>query len=491
MATGYPATGYQLEQVATSYYCALMKALQDPLAVWAAAGFSLFLVAPSQSVESQAASVPIPFADVKPILESVRADLVPPDLRRAPAELEAAWPGWVSQRNAAIRGRVVGGDEDSLIHLLLFGTSFTKAPRASERDLAALVRSPAEGLRTLRARIDDFAAGIASPGTNERLQFAKALVSEKGIDPTTPTGRTRLREYLDERTVQVGGSVVSSSVLDPAAVLSDKLTVFRERGLSADTSVFVDLGIQRALEAMKEAGLFTSGSVRRAGIVGPGLDFTDKLEGYDFYPEQTIQPFALIDSLLRLDLATDMEVEVTAFDLSPRVLRHLETARARARAGTPYSLVFPRNTDRAWSADLIEYWQQLGNWIGADVKQGAPPESAGRVNVRGITVRPPVVLSITPANLNIVTERVNVGAAGQFDLIVATNILLYYDVFEQSLAAVNIASMLRPGGFLLSNNRIFELPDSPLSGIGFTDSTYMSLPGIGDTGDRVIWYQKQ
>ena len=48
-----------------------------------------------------------------------------------------------------------GGEEDSIIHLLLFGTTFTKAPRASERDLAALVTAPAEGLRALRARIDD------------------------------------------------------------------------------------------------------------------------------------------------------------------------------------------------------------------------------------------------------------------------------------------------------------------------------------------------
>jgi hypothetical protein len=102
-------------------------------------------------------------------------------------------------------------------------------------------------------------------------------------------------------------------------------------------------------------------------------------------------------------------------------------------------------------------------------------------------VRPPVVLSVTPVDLNIVTERIDL----QFDLVIATNILLYYDVFEQSLAAVNIAKMLRPGGFLLTNNRIFELPNSPLAGVGFTDATYMSLTGIGDVGDRVIWYQRQ
>jgi hypothetical protein len=40
--------------------------------------------------------------------------------------------------------------------------------------------------------------------------------------------------------------------------------------------------------------------------VGPGLDFADKQEGYDFYPLQTIQPFAVIDSLRVRKLAPPM-----------------------------------------------------------------------------------------------------------------------------------------------------------------------------------------
>jgi hypothetical protein len=111
--------------------------------------------------------------------------------------------------------------------------------------------------------------------------------------------------------------------------------------------------------------------------------------------------------------------------------------------------------------------------------------------VRGIAIRPSVVLSVTPVDLNIVTERIEQAESDQFDLVIATNILLYYDVFEQMMASANIARMLRPGGFLVTNNRIFELPGSRLSGVGFADVNYMSLPGIGETGDRVIWYQKQ
>jgi len=40
---------------------------------------------------------------------------------------------------------------------------------------------------------------------------------------------------------------------------------------------------------MRDRGAFAAGSVRRVGIIGPGLDFTDKQEGYDFYPAQTVQ----------------------------------------------------------------------------------------------------------------------------------------------------------------------------------------------------------
>ena len=438
-------------------------------------------------LSAQTEKRPTPFTDVKPAIESLREDFLPAEFRGVvPAQAEAQWPDWVATRDAAIRARVEGGDEDSIIHLLLFGTTFTNAPRASERDLAALVTAPADGIRALRARIDDFAAAIASPGSNERLQFAQQVIERKGI------GSGALRRYLEERTQAVGGSVRSAAVLDPKADLAEKLTVFRERGLSADTSMFIDLGLERALDGMKTGGALRPGSVRRVAIVGPGLDFTDKLEGYDFYPEQTLQPFAVIDTLLRLDLADPEQLQVTAFDLSPRVLRHLEAARMRARAGAPYPVVLPRNAERPWAPELVEYWQQFGNWIGERATKVPPaPAAAGRVEVRAIAIRPSVVLSVTPVDLNIVTERLEPAESDQFDLVIATNILLYYDVFEQMMASANVARMLRPGGFLLTNNRVFELPGSPLSGAGYADVTYMSLSGIGDAGDRVIWYQKQ
>ena len=109
--------------------------------------------------------------------------------------------------------------------------------------------------------------------------------------------------------------------------------------------------------------------------------------------------------------------------------------------------------------------------------------------MRGVIVRPSIVQSVTPVDLNIVTERLEC-TVDRSSICRCYQHPAYYDVFGQSLAAVNIAGMLRPGGFLLTNNRIFELPELPLSGVGYTDVVYMSLPGIGDAGDRIVWYQK-
>jgi hypothetical protein len=57
--------------------------------------------------------------------------------------------------------------------------------------------------------------------------------------------------------------------------------------------------------------------------------------------------------------------------------------------------------------------------------------------------------------LNIVLERFSSAEAmSRFDLLVATNVLIYYDSVEQALAVSNMASMLRDGGLLLTNQPV-------------------------------------
>ena len=80
------------------------------------------------------------------------------------------------RRDAEIRARLAQGDEDSVVNLWLYGTTFTTLPRATEQEMASLeTRDAAEEL--LLRRLDDLVDGLASPGANERLQFARAARS--------------------------------------------------------------------------------------------------------------------------------------------------------------------------------------------------------------------------------------------------------------------------------------------------------------------------
>jgi hypothetical protein len=448
------------------------------------------LVATSVHVRSQAPAAavvaPIPFADARPILQALREELLPDALRgRAPLERDAMWPRWVETRDAAIRERVAQGDEESVINLLLFGTTFTRRPRPTDRELEALVARPAEGVAALRPRVDDFIAAVASPGNDERLQFARTVILRAGIDPRA-SGPDQMRRHLEGRMQAVAAGSASVSSTADAGALS---TLYRDRGLSSDTSLLVDYGVDRALEAAARARPMAA-AVRRVAIVGPGLDFTDKLGGYDFYPQQTIQPFAVIDSLIRHGLSDPAVLRLTAFDLSPRVIQHIEAARGRAAAGTPYGLVLPRNLDRTWTPGLVNYWQRLGDRVGDVTAAVTPPATAGRLQVRSVLVRPSVVLVTAVRDLNVVLAREERPAAETFDLVIATNILVYYDVFEQSLAMANIARMLRPGGLFLTNTRLVELPGSPVRSVGYTDSVYTTGPRGDETGDRIWWYER-
>ena len=276
---------------------------------------------------AQALKQSTPYSEAQPIFDALRSDLLPVELRDA-ATRESSWPAWVRRaRRGYSRPRCGwrrGFDHPSapVWHIVYQGAARVRArPRG-------LVTTPEAALRTLAPRIEDFAAAVTTPGTNERLRFARRVVEGKGIEPRIDSGKAALRRYLEERTRIVGGSAVVTAPQSRNGS-SEKLTLFRERGLSSDTSVFIDFGIEQALDAMKAAGALRAGSVRHVALVGPGLDFADKLDGYDFYPEQTIQPFALIDSLVRLDLADTAGLTVAAFDVSPG-LCSTSTTRERA-----------------------------------------------------------------------------------------------------------------------------------------------------------------
>jgi hypothetical protein len=235
----------------------------------------------------------IPYDEVQPILEILRDELIPEALRRlAPSAREAVWPAWAARRDQETRARVERGEEDSVANLLLFGGSFTTLPRLTSRHIAELGGpSSAGAARLVLGRIEDLAAAIAQPGADEHVRFASEVVARKGIDSATPEGHQQARRLLLEVMTRVAAeSDAQDQVLqsappgDPGTGYASRATVFRDRGLSSDSSIFPSFAVDRALHLMRDAGTFGGRVVRRVGIVGPGLDVIDKGEGFDFYP---------------------------------------------------------------------------------------------------------------------------------------------------------------------------------------------------------------
>ena len=436
---------------------------------------------------------PIPYATAAPILERLQASL-PADLAAVPPEARASeWPAWVARRDAEIRARLRRGDEDSVVNLLLFGTSFTTLPRALNDSSRIGGRERAASI--VRGRTADLLAAAASPGSNERLAFVRQVLAREKIDPATPAGRERGSAFLAGLMARVTGEAggyartVQTARAEGRPELAVRSSLYRARGLSSDTSIRPDFAIDQALESIAGKRLIAAGSVRRVAVIGPGLDFTDKAEGHDFYPQQITQPFALIGSLLQLGLAPAGALRLTTLDINPRVNLHLDAARQRAAAGEGYEVVLPRERDGRWQRGFLGFWQGFGRSIGEDTGTSARPANAGDVEVRKVRIAPAIVQTIVPRDLDIVVERLGpLADDDRFDLVVATNVLVYYDVFEQSLALANIAAMLRPGGFLLSNNVLVELPATPIGSIGSTAVKYSD--GLDDT-DEVIWYQRR
>ena len=439
------------------------------------------------------------YVSVKAVLDQP-SDLLPAELRNPN---EAKWSAWSQRQDDAIRARLQQGDLDSMVNLLLYGTSFTKQPRIK---VEAFTQASKAGI--LRARVDDLVAGLRSPGENERLTFLNGLLRSQGIDPSSP-GETGVFIYNNlQRVLQEMGTLAKRSeeakrliqpaqrdaVPDPAAIFNWRAGLFRERGVSLDTGIFPNFSIEQALRDLKKRGVLREGQVARVAVIGPGLDFIDKNENasYDYYPQQTLQPFALYDSLVRLGLAKANALSMSIFDISPRVIDHIERARERARKNVPntgYVVQLPREAASPWPADLIAYWRSLGDGVGAEVAPITPPDvlqgpNGGQsLDTRAVRIRPDVVLSLQPVDLNIVLERINLAEADRFDLIVGTNIFIYYDAFERSLALENAGAMLKRGGLLLTNDSLPEVSGGSMRLAGVTDVQY--------NHDSVGWYRRR
>jgi SAM-dependent methyltransferase len=353
----------------------------------------------------------------------------------------------------------------------------------------------------MRARARDLVSALAAPGGDERRLFARRLLEQRHLSFDSAAGRAAALQYLIDAVVRIATEQAAidreletaRTAANPARQRDIGARIFRTRGLSLDTSLAPNYALDRALDMMKASGVLRVGAITRLAVIGPGLDFSDKDSGFDFYPQQTLQPFALLDSIGRLGVGTAADPEVVLLDISPRVIDHVTRATARAARGESYTVYLPLARHREWLPAFRAYWQRFGDQIGTPVQPAVPADISTAAELRAVRVRPQVVQRVSVADVNAVTDRLD---GDGFDLMVATNVLVYYDAFDQALALANIAAMLRPGGILLSNNPLPDAPDAPLRLAGSSDTTYWLARSSGDGtpttfGDRIFWYQRQ
>jgi hypothetical protein len=389
------------------------------------------------------------------------------------------------QRDKAIRARLKQGDLDSMVNLLLLGTSFTRQPRIKMENLTEASKT---GL--LRARVDDLIAGLRSPGDNEHLLFLREVVQSNNVDLESPEAGRFIYSNL-QRVAQERLAIAQRAAKASPASLLDRASLFYDRGVSLDTGIFPNFSIEQTLLDLKQRRVLREGQIARAAVIGPGLDFIDKNEesAYDYYPPQTVQPFAMYDSLVRLGLARSAGFSMTVFDISPRVLDHFKRARDRARKNIGYTIQLPRAVSRPWPLGLVSYWSSWGEKVGTPVDPIRPPAIFPGLQTRAVRIRPEVVLACQPVDLNIVVAQTN----DQFDLMVGTNVFLYYDEVEQKLALENAGAMLKPGGLLLTNDKLPESPaGSPMGSMTHAGTTVVRFDDTDPSAREAVgWYRRQ
>jgi len=447
----------------------------------AIAGFGLFAYRRGKQTSDHRPIVS--FATAKPVLEANPGEL--PAALKEPNE--GNWKSWAQHEDNVVRTRLEQGALDSMVNLLLFGTSFTTQPR--------VITMNDFGDPVVQARVTDLVKALSNPGSNERIIFLRNLIRSRGVDPENSAGFEQTKNFVLEnlrRVVQEQNTIreqvdQAGRESNQETGLSERSRVFRDRGISLDTTILSSFGIDGALRDMADRAVLPKGSITSVAVIGPGLDFTDKGFGYDFYPLQMLQPFAVYDSLLRLGLGERGNIEVTAFDISQEVLEHLRRARDRAKRGDNYVVQLPRES-WPWSREAVQYWRVFGSEIGGAVAPIQPPPALTGLETRAVAVRPEVVLSCKPVDLNIVFEEFDRSATGSFDLIIATNVFIYYDAFEQALALRNIATLLKPGGFFLTNDWLPHVSQIPMRSMGYTPVRYGES---GGWGDNVFWWQRQ
>jgi hypothetical protein len=430
------------------------------------------------------------------------------DLAPLHARLEArnitagGFPSYVKTLRETHANRVREGDLDHLIFYLLQSTRFTPLPviepalsaktlvgRLGDREREVFLRTAqaprARVPAAVGSRIAALLRAMGSPGSDARLGYFRTLVTETFPDSTSRQGALideylRVMRFVYEKEFVAQGSPGTGNAVTE---------LYRTRGLSTDTAVEAGYVVYLGLGVLKSLG--PDRRIRRVLIVGPGMDLAPRTSLLEVGPPQSYQPWAVIDALMSLGLSRADDLEVVGADINPRVVEHLRRVRREPPTLTLVSGIEQTDTV-SLTQDYRDYFDALGAGLG-EVRPGSQTSGVPRHLQKTVRVRDAVAESLRAEPLDIVTDRL---AEPGFDLVVATNILPYFDDVELMLAMANVAKMLAPGGVFLHNEARPLLGDiSAALGLPFEQSRHAVIATVqgapGPLFDSVFLHVKK
>jgi hypothetical protein len=410
----------------------------------------------------------------------------------------ATFSQFVERTHAENERRVREGDLDHLVFYLLQSTDWTKLPPIEpalsakalvsgmdEPTRAAFVRGDAVSTRLVPApvgaRIDRGLIAFEGDVGDARRNYFRNLV-RLVFPPRADRATGVRREYLRAMRFVYEKEFIAQRAERPADAVAE---LYRTRGLSTDTAVEAGFVVREGLGIA--ASLDSDRRIRRVLIVGPGLDLAPRTGLIESAPPQSYQPWAVMDALLALKLSVPGDLQIAGADINPRVVTHLRGYRA-----SPPTLRLTteiRDGDGvALRPDYREYFTRLGEALGT---AGIVETREGRMT-KTVRVTASNARVLDGKRIDIVTERL---VGPPFDLIIATNILPYFDDTQLALALTNIGAMLAPGGIFLHNERRPIVGDlTSALGFPFEQSRHVTIADVRDAPplfDSVFLHRKK
>ena len=362
------------------------------------------------------------------------------------------WDTWIRERDAVIRGRIDHGIEDSLSELILFGTSFPAPPKLAAASDA--VNAAGDLTPNARARRDAFIKAVDQIDSDRFRMVIEFLRRQKVTE--------------DELTAFLTG-ILRRFALEETGLKKQQARA--DAGVSPETSLLINYAIDDTLLALKSSHALPA-RVQRIAVIGPGLDLAGDPDVNDFCPPQSAQPFAILDAVLRMGVATATDVQMSVVDFNPLIVSHLRSSLAKPGAAPHYVLQLPRAQSAGWNPGAVAYWQHFGETIGTSATPVAAPPG---MELRAVAVKPAIATRIFVDDLNIVTQTLDTVPGQGFDLVIATNLFAYYTRVEQALALTSVARMLASGGILIANGllpgvKLSEFDDLGAHHVVYSDS---------------------